>query len=422
MTEEERNRQLAAMSQEIVQGLIPHFDVCGGRLAIRGKSLLTDELLNGVYDADHFLDLIAALANLSVRDGFIWWATLNPFADSVETTNILHNRQGIGKKHITRVCWFVIDFDPERPKKTEATVEERERACGVMEEVKALLQTNWGFPEPWVVMSGNGYQMKYRVDLPATATSELLLKYVLLILDKMYPVAQTGVEIDTCMWDLPRICKIAGTYSRKGMPTKERPQMLAHTVSRPEALAVIDEEILRRFVSDNEALLEAEITAEKERQEREDIAEKQLARTGRGYLTAEEAHAYVQDFCRRHSMLYTTDTSDGVTYYRLDRCLFLEASEEGQAQGVKEHNENVGFICVWDRDNERGKAGKIGAGCKTPWCKKEIARSRLSAWEHLKRLANPDYAAEQEEQEKGQEMVAKLQNMFAQGRKDEQRS
>jgi hypothetical protein len=402
MTAEERDRQITALAQELLQGLRPHFEVCDGRLAVRGKSLLTGKLLCGVYDAEHFADLVAALGNLSVDQAYIWWATLNPFSDKVETTNALDRGFGVTKPQITRACWFVVDFDPDRPqiieyggkpKKTEATAEERERGRVVMEEVRAFLTTAWNFPEPWIVMSGNGYQMKYRVDLPATPETELLLKYILFILDKLYPVATTGVEIDTKMWDLPRICKIAGTYSRKGMPTEDRPRMLAYTVSCPETLEVIPEEVLQAFVDAHPELLAVELAAEKERQEREYTAMKAQARTGKGYLTVEEAHARVQDFCRRISALYSTDTSDGVTYYRLDRCLFLEASKEGQAKAVKAHNDPVSFICVWDRKNAIGKPGKIGAGCKTPWCGKVMDSVPYPHWELLKRLADPEYAA-----------------------------
>lgn len=406
MTAEERERQITAMAGEIGQGLLPHFEVCNGRLAVRGKSLISGKLLNGVYDTDHVPELVAALTTLSVDNAFIWWATLNPFSDDVETTNALKGGFGVAKPHITRACWFVVDFDPDRPqiiefggkpKKTEATAEERERGHVVMEEVRTFLTNSWNFPEPWIVMSGNGYQMKYRVDLPATPETELLLKSILLILDKLYPLATTGVEIDTKMWDLPRICKIAGTYSRKGLPTEERLQMLAYTVSCPETLEVIPEAVLQAFVDAHPELLAEEHAAEKERQEREYIAMKTQARTGKRYLTVEEAHAKVQDFCQRISALYTTDTSDGVTYYRLDRCLFLEASKEGQAKGVTAHNDPVSFICVWDRKNAIGNPGKIGAGCKTPWCQKVMDNSGLPHWELLKRLADPEYAARAEE-------------------------
>jgi len=100
----------------------------------------------------------------------------------------------------------------------------------------------------------------------------------------------------------------------------------------------------------------------------------------------------VQAWCQRHAIFYTTDTSDGVVYYRLDRCFFLEASPEGHAHGVTAHHDRVSFLCVWERDTATGTPGKIGAGCHTPWCQKEIARSGLPGWEHVQRLADPDYA------------------------------
>jgi hypothetical protein len=107
----------------------------------------------------------------------------------------------------------VIDFDPTRME-PEANAAEREASRVLMDEVRTFLLP-WGFPEPWAVMSGNGYQLRYRVDLPADSLSERLLKSVMTVLDKTF--TNEAVKVDTSLWDLPRVCKIPGTYSRKGM-------------------------------------------------------------------------------------------------------------------------------------------------------------------------------------------------------------
>src|SRR5262249_25895249 len=156
---------------------------------------------------------------------------------------------------------------------------------------------------------------------------------------------------------LPRVCKIPGTYSRKGVPTDERPNMLASTLSRPDAFAVIEADVLQQFIDAHSSLLEVEAAAERDRQEREYTDEKMRARTKKRYLTVEEAHARVQEFCRIHGINWTTDTSGNVMYYRLDRCFYLEACEEDY-NTHRADNKTATHIDVWLTGP---KAGMIGA-------------------------------------------------------------
>jgi hypothetical protein len=288
-----------------------------------------------------------------------------------------------------------------RPKGVEATAEERAYACLKMEDVRNWLTTEWRFPEPIVVMSGNGYYLKYRVDLPASPCSAKIQALFLSILDAKY--TDERVEIDTRMWDLPRICQVAGTYSRKGIPTEERPQRLAYTVSRPDVLEVINAARLQQFIAAHPDLVEEAIAAETKRYERE-YRQYTTQRDGTGDLTVEEAHARVQEWCQRYSILYHIEYWGGCAFYFLDRCLFLEASKTAHAHGVTEHNEGHGcFICVWEQEKSTGKPGMIGAGDPTSWRQEVMRDSGLWGWELLKRLADPEYAIRAEEWDKQRE-------------------
>jgi len=223
MTEDEKASQHEGMLKEFAMSLEPLFAVCGGRLAVRGKSLLGYDILNGVYDADHVGELVRDLLVTSTDRAYMWWATLNPFDDAILTTNMLSWGFGIPKQQITRACWLIIDFDPIRPE-AEANAGEREASRLLMETVQAFLLAR-GFPAPWIVMSGNGYQLRYRVDLPADHPSEQLLKHLMVLLHKLY--TNPAVKVDTSLWDLPRVLKIPGR-----IPAKDCRLRIAHSALR----------------------------------------------------------------------------------------------------------------------------------------------------------------------------------------------
>src|SRR5437016_6017706 len=133
-TESVKHFDYSNQAQEIVDALdqeLDHLFEGDGRkrLAVRCASKLDSSLaaVSGVYDRVHKEKLLVDLVGMNCASYNIW-ATLNDFTDEVKTTNALYAGASIGKKHITRIRWILLDFDPTRPDDMEATDEEREKA------------------------------------------------------------------------------------------------------------------------------------------------------------------------------------------------------------------------------------------------------------------------------------------------------
>ena len=77
--------------------------------------------------------------------------------------------------HVLRRTWLFLDIDPDRPSGISSTDEELSNARAVADEVAAYLNSQ-SWPDPIVAMSGNGYYVLYRIDLPNSEESTSLVK------------------------------------------------------------------------------------------------------------------------------------------------------------------------------------------------------------------------------------------------------
>jgi hypothetical protein len=137
---------------------------------------------------------------------------------------------------IKRRLWLPLDFDPKRPSGVSATKEEK-RAAGLRAlEVREYLE-GWGWPEPVVGDSGNGYHLLYRTELPNNQESADLVKSVLEAL--AFKFSDSEVELDTSVHNAGRIWKLYGTTARKGDDLPERPHRPSKLLKIPEELEVV---------------------------------------------------------------------------------------------------------------------------------------------------------------------------------------
>ena len=143
---------------------------------------------------------------------------------------------------ITRRHWVLIDFDPKRDKGTNATDDELLAAITTRELVDSSLKEA-GFSEPLRVLSGNGAHLLYRVDLPAE--TDLVKRLVHGIAERY---STDRVDVDKNVHDAPRITKIAGTLTKKGEHTDERPQRVSVLENPGLQLHVTPEAVIRRYV------------------------------------------------------------------------------------------------------------------------------------------------------------------------------
>jgi hypothetical protein len=120
--------------------------------------------------------------------------------------------------------WLLVDIDPVRDALISATRKEKAAAREVAKRVRAeLAERGWG--QPILGDSGNGYHLLYPVNLPNDDASTQMLERVLLALAQRYSTER--VTIDKAVFNAGRLCKVPGTWARKGSDTVDRPHRQA---------------------------------------------------------------------------------------------------------------------------------------------------------------------------------------------------
>lgn len=151
-------------------------------------------------------------------------------------------------REIVRRKWILVDLDPERPAGISSTQVELEHGKKLSEKIWKYL-SNLGFSEPIYAMSGNGYHLLYRIDLPNSSESTDLVKQFLCVLNRKFSTA--NVKVDTSTYNAARIIKLYGTIACKGDNTEERPHRRSYIISAPETSEPNSEQMLQKVLSDN---------------------------------------------------------------------------------------------------------------------------------------------------------------------------
>ena len=205
------------------------------------RILMTDfynTKLSAYFDRDHPDQVISQMLrwNYPADCCVNFYMTINPvkeYCTAREQFNSLRKcRIMTQEEDIERLTWFAVDVDPEHPAGVSATDAEKETARTQAKEVLAYMETI-GFTDPEVVDSGNGFHLKYRIDLPNIAENRDYLKMLNEDLNKRFPL------VDKAIKDANRILKIAGTVAMKGRNTKDRPFRKAYIIR--EAGAITEE-------------------------------------------------------------------------------------------------------------------------------------------------------------------------------------
>ena len=146
--------------------------------------------------------------------------TLNPIKLPAEIPvnpqALTPSRNAAGASDIARRTWLLVDLDPPRPAGLNSTDAEKQAAREQSGAVREYLRSrNW--PEPMLCDSGNGWHLRYRIDLPNDDRATELLRGVLARLHQLFPMVDQG------NFDAPRLCKLYGSWARKGEHVEERP-------------------------------------------------------------------------------------------------------------------------------------------------------------------------------------------------------
>lgn len=229
-----------------------------------------------------------------------------------------------GDKEITRYEWLLIDLDPERPAGVSSSNDELQEAAEMAKRVCSWL-SGQGFKDPVISLSGNGYHLLYKIDLPNTAENEALVKRALKALDVLFSTEK--VKIDTSVYNPARISKLYGTAAQKGASTEERPHRMSKIIKKPEPVEINGIDALK--------ILAAEYPEE-------------AATPQRSYNNTAKRQFDVYEFLNSNGIRYTEKAGDGYTKLILDECIFNPDHKAPDAAVTVWNDGTLGYKCFHD--------------------------------------------------------------------------
>lgn len=189
---------------------------------------------------------IEAVEALERREPAGVYVTINPVVQALlarYANRLESSPEGTTKDHeVVARRWMLVDVDPTRPKGISSTDAEHEAALERAGEVATALQAQ-GWPSPIRVDSGNGAHLYYRVDLPVA--DDRLVERALAALAFRHDDPRANV--DRKVFNPARISKVAGTLSRKGDSTDDRPHRRSRVLEIPERVGTVPRELLERL-------------------------------------------------------------------------------------------------------------------------------------------------------------------------------
>jgi hypothetical protein len=301
-------------------------------------------------------DVIGKLDTLETEGIYV---TINPCVEAVLARADNRLKAGIDRttdKEISRIRTILIDIDPKRPAGISSADEEHEFALEHAMHVAGCL-TGLGWPDPVIADSGNGGHLTYHVDLPNTAETVELIKSVLKALSEQHQVHRDGItlEIDTKVFNPSRICKVYGTWARKGDSTTARPHRLTRILSVPNVDRIVTVEQLRAVVKEEPPAC----PVSKGPIARGSPTDRNGGQGGRLDLAA---------YLSRHGVsVRKTKEHGGAELFVLDRCLFDESHSGGEASIGQAADGKLFYQCFHDscREHTWADARRIISGTES---------------------------------------------------------
>ena len=222
---------------------------------------------------------------------------------------------------IARYRWLFIDLDPVRAAGISSSETELKAAEELCEKVKGYLH-GLGFHDPVIALSGNGYHLLYRIDVPNNAECRALVEKCLKNLSALFDTDL--VKIDTTNSNPSRICKLHGTLAQKGTSTARRPHRMSKLITVPGDVKINNKDLL--------AILAGELPDEPVTPSRKTNA----------YQTQQFD---LIDFLHRNGITYTEDDGDRSKIFKLDECPFDHNHRNGDAKIFWYQDGAIAFKC-----------------------------------------------------------------------------
>ena len=209
-------------------------------------------------------------------------------------------RNTTSDQHVVHRHWLFLDIDPVRPSGISSTEDELAKARAVADAVAAYL-TSQSWPDPIVAMSGNGYYVLYRIDLPNSDDSTSLVKSILNALASRFDSPDAHVDVSVA--NASRLVGLIGSTKVKGDPIPDRPHRVSKLVEVPEVVEVVSREQFEAMTPEPDA-----------------------STTTSGDVSSKAVGAAISlaEALDRHGIEYREQPPDanGVTWYHVRQCPF----------------------------------------------------------------------------------------------------
>jgi len=267
--------------------------------------------------------LLEALDSVDLRNTNVY-ITLNKVNEALYSRSqhdkFVNNTNTTSDPEIDAYQWLFIDFDPVRPTNISSSDEELKLAEVSKNKVKDFL-ASLGFPAPVVALSGNGYHLLYRVNLPNNQEGVDIISNCLNVLSNIFNT--DTVKVDTTNCNPSRICKLHGTLAQKGANTSSRPHRMSRIIEAPEQIQVTSKDALLMLI--------AQLP-----QETKKPAAKQ---------SNIKAEFDITDWLYRYGFSYKEDIGRDCQIFKLDECPFDHNHRDGDAKIFAYTNGAVAFKC-----------------------------------------------------------------------------
>ena len=198
------------------------------RFAIQGLNCDDNPIARRAFSAGERAEAIVHAASLSGRVEAVW-ISLGELDKAHPLTKPVKDQD------VTRRKGIAIDIDVVKPPNAEKRSSTQAEHLAARErgvEVAEYLIKIWGaisdeqrFPYPVFNDSGNGAHILIPADLPNDDAARDLIRDFLHALARRFPT--DGItKIDTTVFNAGRWIKLAGTWARKGPPTRECPHRI----------------------------------------------------------------------------------------------------------------------------------------------------------------------------------------------------
>lgn len=240
-------------------------------------------------------------------------------------------------KEIVRRRWLFVDCDAGQPSGVSASDDESRWARILAEDCEQALAGR-GWPSPLWAMSGNGYALLYRIDLPNDDETNLLIKNVLGGIPEAIGVkTANGEHVDLQVFNAARFCRLFGTMNRKGDNLKDRPHRRSELYVTNDRIEVVSVDKLSEIAS---------LTPRPKTHN--------ASKNGKPH-SAQRPRLNVAAWLGARHVEYNTKPGDnGSTIYRLAQCPFNEQHRNGKAAIIQQASGATSASCKHDSCNGRG--------------------------------------------------------------------